>query len=195
MKSGLPRDQKLRLLEVGARSVRAGHQLAALRAMADLAPQEFAASLAECLRRLPRTPPGAYLLCPESQLAGLAGSADDDAVWRELLQAAKRADAGLRLEMLAQFTRTDPPARTRVARLLAEFLDDDTIRDLQTDPQKFAYATDGWLGSAPIGDWVALRLAEHLAVDRPAGSPLDWTPAQWKELKAAVKRKLSADKM
>ncbi len=194
MQSGLSRGQELRLLETGARSPRAGNQLDALRAMADLAPREFAACLAECLRRLPRTPPGAYLLCPESQLAGLAGSADDDAVWRELLRAAQRADAGLRLEILAQFTRSRPPARTqgRAIRLLAAFLDDDTVRDLQTDAQKFAYATDGWIGSAPIGEWVALRLAEQLAVDRPAGSPLDWTPAQWEELKAAVERKLSA---
>ena len=73
-----------------------------------------------------------YWRSPEASLSRLALCTDDAKVWAALLRAAKRAEAGLRMELMNSLTRSQIGEKYRTQRLafFSAFLNDTTVRSL-----------------------------------------------------------------
>lgn len=183
-RSALPREEKARLFLYGATHKRVGQRRPPLWHLKDVAPARFVALLVEALNAMPRTPPVPYAYCPEASLSYLVSQTDDPKGWDALEEAARRADAGLRLELLlgldAAHARGKP--RQRGVAFLAKFLDDAEVRDVAAEPEKFAGRCAG--GDFPrleVRNFAAVQLASALKI---AAAPReDWTPEQWANLR------------
>jgi len=182
----LPR--KVELLTQGATHARMEHRRAALWALKDADGALFVRLLVESLDRLPRTPNGEYWCCSEAGFANLVMETDASAAWTALRNAAQRADVGLRMEFLNPMDYDYIGERQRKQRLefLASFLDDASLRDVSTDPEKFGGPLAGMgFDRLTVRDFAALQMASILGFeDRPTPN---WTEPQWSQLRARVR--------
>src|SRR5262249_50092505 len=128
--SSLPRENKRKLYLYAAGHKNLEHRWAALRELKDLDPKEFVMGLIRTLESLPKTPAQPYGRCPEGSFAELVTETADPGVWVALAKAAKRADVGLRLELMKPMD-SSAGGRFRKERLafLASFLSDTAVRD------------------------------------------------------------------
>jgi hypothetical protein len=153
-----------------------------------LDPTRFPALLIATIDSLPKTPRLPYCSCPEADIARLVSMTDDPRVWAALENAAKRADVGLRLEFLGRMTRSTMGRRLRLD-FLSHFLDDDTVRDVASDPKRF-----GGPGAAfhfpriAIRDFAAWKIGWVLEMDIEPDA--NWTPEQWTQFRARVRQEL-----
>jgi hypothetical protein len=134
--SPLPAAERTRILLSTRDRATVGERLAALRALQPVDPAKYARELVRELDLLPATPTEAYWKAPESAASRLASETADPAVWAALLRATRRADVGLRLELLGTMTSTylaDRQKRERLA-YLASFLDDAAVPDRSKNP-------------------------------------------------------------
>jgi len=189
-RSALPAADRRRLLLEGAGNATLAHRFEALPLLQPLDPEAYATLLVRELDALPSTPRGPYWLAPERHASELASLTDAPAVWAALLRAARRADVGLRMELVNRLHH--PGDRQRRERLvfLAAFLDDDAVPDVARDPEKWAGPRAGFhLGSVAVRDLAAMTIAWILGVGaEPARS---WTRAEWNALGGEVKRALA----
>jgi hypothetical protein len=189
-KSSLPRDEKMELYLRASRHKDLEHRRAALREMKGLDEKVFVERLVETLELLPAKPTEPYWMCREATFAGLVGQTADPHAWRALEKAARRADVGLRMELLkgASGGPGRPHLKERLA-LLAAFLDDTTVRDTWSDPKRYEGFPAGHVYTRlEVRDFAALELASLLKL--PEKPKPEWKPEQWSALRAKVRQAL-----
>jgi hypothetical protein len=191
--SALPDTEKRRILEAGASLGSLEQCTATLRALRPLDPAAYARLLVGFLDTLRQTPTEAYWRAPESEASRLAVETGDARVWAALLRAAKRADVGLRMELLGRLGDARFGERQRRERLalLAAFLDDAAVPDTTSDPKMWGGPrVTRLLPGASVGDVAAKAMAQILGM--PAEPTRAWTRADWDAVRAEVKRRLAA---
>lgn len=196
--SSLPREDKVGLFVLAAGDRSLENRRAALWQLKDLDAERFITLLAATLDGLPRTPTVPYPVCCEATFATLVRTTDDPRAWRALERAARRADAGLRMEILDNTNRPRSTTIHRRQRLafLAAFLEDDAIRDVTVNPKMFEPIYAGFrFRRLEIRNFAALRISEIL--ETPADPTPEWNAEQWAKLRdqmrAALKRELAED--
>jgi hypothetical protein len=130
----------------------------------------------------------------DAAFARIAAEGADADEWKALSLAVRRADPGGRLELL----RAVASAKSREGRkhrlaLLADYLTDDAVRDVDDDRARFH-----WSDSAgrkfvrlEVRNWSALLLAKVLQVDAEPGE--EWTARQWADLREKARAKLTEE--
>lgn len=186
--SSLPRETKLALFRRAAEDPNLERRRFGLWHLKDLDPIRFPALLIATIDTLPRTPQLSYSSCPEAAIAQLVSASDDPRVWAALEKAAKRADVGLRMEFLDRLTRSTKGRRLRLE-FLSVFLDDETVRDSTSNPEKFA-GPGAALGFPRIAvrDLAAWKIGWILGMDIKPDA--DWTREQWTQFRARVRQEL-----
>ncbi len=134
--SMLPPNEKTRLLLIGAAHNNLQHRIPSLWALKKLDRQQFATILVKTLDGFSGKPTDAYWHCPEAALANLVVEADDESAWQALERLAKKADVGLRLEILKDCGRSNSQSTWRLE-FLAAFLDDKEVRDVAANAKLF----------------------------------------------------------
>jgi hypothetical protein len=194
--SALPWKEKVDLLAQAGMNRNLEHRRAAYWRLKDLDHERFVRLLVTTLDHLPRTPPDGIVGCREATFATLSCTTDDPRVWQALERAARRADPGLRMELLAHtdYQRPTPTQHRRRLTFLSAFLDDNTIRDTTVNKELFSglFAVPGF-PRMEIRNFAAMRISQLLG--KPAKPKLKWTAADWSKLReqmhAAVKRELA----
>ena len=129
-------------------------------------------------------------MCREATFAGLVGQTADPHAWRALEKAARRADVGLRMELLKRAAGGPgrPHLEERLA-FLAAFLNDATVRDTWSDPKRYEGFPAGHdYPRLEVRDLAALELATLLKL--PEKPKSEWKPEQWAALRAKVRQAL-----
>lgn len=191
----LSREEKVELFVRAAGNKSLGHRYVALDELKKLDAERFLTLLVTTLENLPRTPAVHYSKCPEKRFVYLVCTTDDSRAWRALEQAARRADVGLRMELLenTDYPKSTPVQRRRLA-FLAAFLDDDTVRDSSANKEMFAGCHAGFtFHRLQVQNLAAMRIAKILEL--PEDSTPEWTAEQWSKqrdrMRAAVKQELT----
>jgi hypothetical protein len=183
--SSLPRGKQQELFLAGARHKDLEHRRYALWELKDLDQRQFTECLLATLEALPRTPSRLSSHCPEALLPALVTETDDPRLWKALEKATKRAEAGLRMEILKEVCR---PSRRGLA-FLAAFLNDNTVREIKEKSDSFgASPTASNFPRLEVRNFAARELAVLLKID--ANPRPDWSPEQWAELRNRVRKAL-----
>jgi hypothetical protein len=190
--SSLPRGEKVALLAPATRHKGAGHRLAALERLADLAPDLFAERLVESLDGVPAPKWDDPRWRDESAFAWLATRTADPRVWQALEKATRRSGVALRLEFLqtvaAPWGAESPYRKERLA-LLAAFLDDTAVRDLTRDVKRDAFFAAGKeFPCLEVRNFAAMGIAGVLGL--PANPRPEWGEADWAWLRRVVREVL-----
>ena len=130
----------------------------------------------------------------ESLLSHLALKTDDEKVWTAFLGAAKRAEIGLRMELMnpLNYSYVGEELKTQRLRFLGAFLDDRALRVLLRNKKESAkYSGPCAAFNIPklrVCDFAAMKVASVLGwPDQPDQK---WTTAQWEDLRLRVKKSL-----
>jgi hypothetical protein len=134
--SKLPPNEKTRLLVIGASHNNLQHRSSSLRALKQFDRQQFSAILIKTLDGFSGKPTEAYWSCPEVAMTSLVFEADDEGVWHALERLAKKADVGLRLEILRHCGYSKSESARRLE-FLAVFIADKEVRDKATNAKLF----------------------------------------------------------
>jgi hypothetical protein len=187
VKSTLSREEKMDLLVLAAGNRSFKHRYAALSALKKLDEERFLVLLTRSLDDLPITPNVRYHRCVEKDFVNLACETDDSRVVRALDSAVKRADPGLRLEMLNCRPRSSLPAtERRLLRLLVAFLDDATVRDTKVNSEKYENVSAGfWFQQLEVRNFAALRIAGIL--EKKERPQFEWSAEQWSKFRAKMR--------
>jgi hypothetical protein len=193
--SALPHDVRQKLLLDGARRANLNHRAGALEFLRPFDPGSYDRFLREALEAFPKTPAGEYWRCTEAWFVRLGTKTTNPEVWAALTKAARRADPGLRLELLdGVVVGEELPAniRKQALKYLAGFLNDDTVRDTSTAPDKFSGPCAGFHYSRlEVRDFAAMKLTQLLKLKTKP--EVDWAPADWARLRTEVREALSRD--
>jgi hypothetical protein len=202
--SNLPRTVKENVLVEYSQQGSLENRRSLLQILAKLNPQKCAEIVVPILQALPKDATGPYWTCPEASFSHVVMECENDAVWRELLAAAKRSVVGLRLQYMDPMDYSYIRDRNRSRRIafLAAFLDDAEVRRLP--PRGTGFPGD-WRGkfSGPcaaftfpeieVRNYAAMELACVLDLcDSPEPK---WTAAQWTALRAKVKARLAKENL
>jgi hypothetical protein len=195
--SGLSREAKRELFLYGARHENLEHRQAAFWELRKVNPTRFATLLTETLDSLSGKPAEPYWECREASFALLVRQTDDELAWKALGRLARRADVGLRIEILERICRRlDEPSPTeRQVRFLADFLGDSAVRDAGDEAGMFDGPYAGWgFTRLEVRNFAAIELAQmlDLAVELPRDrfqeqDPVPWTEPQWAKLRREVR--------
>jgi hypothetical protein len=190
-RSSLPAAEKRRLFLQASTHRNLYERWEGLIHLRQLDPEQFIRLLLASLETLPRTPTAPYWLCQEGHVTRVVMATDDPRAWQALVKYAKRADVGLRMELMHHMSYILLGDRHRKQRLefLAAFLDDREVRDKATDRKMFdgPFAAFGFSRLA-VQNLAAMELAGMLDVLDQSES--DWTARQWQELREQVKQEL-----
>jgi|GEM_PF-3373773 len=189
--SSLPDVQKIAVLRYGSRHSDLVHRRFALIRLGKLDPAEFKKLFLATLESLPRTPEGWYWLSPESLLAEVVLTTNDEEIWRTFTQKVRASDVGLRMELLGCLDGPTAEKRQRDRRLdcLAQFLDDAEAPDGAADPEKYSGQGAATRFERTEVRYIAAMTAAPLLKlpDKPDGS---WTPERWDEFVDRVKEEI-----
>jgi len=190
--SGVARDQKIDLLAKVATRPQLKHRIPALGALRTLESDQFIPLLVDALETLPSTTTEPYGLAPEALIGSLVAGTPDPRAWKALGGAARRAEVGLRLELLSQVDRDGEKGDVRKEQIafLAGFLSDDSLRDAAAHPKEYAafYAARQFR-RIEVRNYVAMKLASILGL---GGYPEpDRSPEEWADLRDRVKQAIS----
>lgn len=191
-RSSLPRETKLELLRRGANHPDLGHRWVALRALQDMDEATFLRVLVATLDTMPEKPKESYWTCPEASYVHLVMRTDDPRAWNALEKVAKRSDIGLRMEFMDPMNYMYIADRHRRQRLefLSHFLDDDAVRDEQSNPTMYEGPFAGFqFPRLEVRNLAAMEIASILKLD--AEPEKGWTPEQWADLRARVRQALA----
>jgi hypothetical protein len=188
----LPNKDKLDAFLHAAKHKDNQHRLPAFHAIKDLDKKEFTSLLITTIEGFPKDVPGAYWLCPEAHIAGLAIESEDPRVWQILEKVAKRSALGLRMELLNHFSDPkDDRHRPERIRLLASFLDDAALRDEDSD-KRFEGPGAGFpYHKIEVRDFVALQIAYMLRIEVELN--LERTPEQWAKIRSQVQETMKQE--
>jgi len=189
--SSVPREQKMSLFLYAATNQNLEHRRAALWELRKLDEERFVSILVDNLNAMPPTPKEPYWRSREAGLANLVMETDDARAWKALLAAARRADVGLRMELMNPMYYTYIGQRQRKQRLefVAAFLDDATVRDEKSDPTLFEGPYAGFtFPKMEVRNFAAMQIAciLHLSEDPKPG----WTSKEWTALREKVRANL-----
>jgi hypothetical protein len=209
--SSLPREEQIALFIRGLKNPNSEHATAAQRALMVLAPARSSKLLIDQLKALSISCDGAYWSSNQVACAYLAAQSRDPGVWQALLDFAKRADVGLRMEILAEMSayREQPTNQAERIGLLVAFLDDSSLRDAGDDGGKSAFTPtlagirdDKYFGPyagsgfprLEVRNFAAMNIATilNLNVEWPKGrfakDAVEWTPEQWTTFRSQVRK-------
>jgi hypothetical protein len=189
--SGLGTEHKIAALAAAAEDPSFSHRRGALRALLSLDPARFVRLLVKALDALPPTPSEPYWRSPEAAFANLALETADAAVWRALVRAAKRADVGLRMELLKPMASTYIEDRQRAQRLhfLLQWLDDSALREAKEGDPRWEGPFAGFtVRRITVGDFAARELASILELPLQDHAP--WSEAERGEVRAAAEKEI-----
>jgi hypothetical protein len=183
----LPRERKVALFATAARRPNVSHRRAALEHLAPLDPPRLAELLTRAIDELPQTPAGPYNHCPEKSYSELIVRTDDARPWQALERALRRADIGLRMELLESVAFHLNGQHRRGITLLKTFLDDTAVRDIKSNPKKYEGFYAGWgFKNLSVRNLVAILLADLWKLpDDPAS---DWSESQWAALREKLRK-------
>lgn len=192
--STLPKALRIEALLYAGRHENQEHRRAAFWALKDLDHAAFVELLLATVKALPVTPEGKYWSCREASFIQLLDMTDDKRVWQAMLDAARRADPGFRMQLLQPYWHDTPKLRRWKLTYLANFIDDETIRDVKEHPEKFEGPYPGFDLDRPqqaIWEQAATSLASYL--DMNANPNKKWTDADWEKLRREVKEVLKKE--
>jgi hypothetical protein len=143
---------------------------------------------------LPPTPREPYWICTEASFACLVMQTTNTRAWDGLKQVARRADVGLRMEILNRMNYSIDMKCKKWQRIdfLAEFLDDSSVPDTTVNPELFEgiNASHGF-SDLSVQNLAAKELVRTLGIDvKPEPA---WTATQWAQLRERVRRELKRD--
>jgi hypothetical protein len=192
-KTNLPEKEKLRLYLLGAGHADLDHRRAAFWKLKDADHEQFVTLLVETLNGLPETPLEPYWKCPEASFTSLVLQTADKRAWNALLAAARRADVGLRFQMLSLHRPAKPTAAVQRQALiyLSQFLADETVRDVKSSPALYD-------GPNAAMEFPVLSVQNH-AADVLAGflelprAKNDFSEENWARLRKTVREKLEKE--
>jgi hypothetical protein len=191
-KSGVSRAEKAELFAYAGRHKDLEQRHVALSELKNFEHEPFVQLLVETLNGLPRTVQGTYEHCQEAQFAGLVARTTDTRAWQALDRAARRADVGLRMELIDWVSepRLSLHRKERLA-FLASFLDDATVRHLKADAKRFAgHPAGDDFPRLEVRNFAAYQIGRFLGMDRRPQP--NWDADQWArfrdEVRAALKR-------
>jgi len=188
----LPHRDKMDTFLQGVSHPRLARQAEALEALATLDERVFESFLIKSLNALPATTTGRFADCEQVDIARLCWKTNSLNVWHPLRDAMRNADLGVRMEILDRIG--DNPdlssvRQMRVAELLLAFLNDASIRDISTAPERYAGCAAAQWPRIEVRNWAAWRLAARLKLDVSGYSPdASLTDADWGRLRDQVAR-------
>lgn len=188
----VPDKEKLTLLRHAGKHKDNKHRLPALRMLKDLDRKQFSALLLATIESIPPDVAGLYWSCPEAGIARLAIESEDPRVWPTLENVARRSVLGLRMELLHRLgDPEDTRHRSERLRLLAGFLNDSTMRDVESN-KKFMGPGAGFpYAKIEVRDFVALEIARLLGMDIERN--LERTREEWVTIRSQVQKSLKRE--
>jgi hypothetical protein len=187
----IPIQKRLDLLTTAAGHPDLGHRLPALTMLRELDQERCDTALLATLRTLPTDTADNYSGCGEAAVAYHATLSGDPRVWTALERAARRASVGLRLEMLGQLWDPEAGHRTERLRLLAAFLNDETVRDAKADKRFDGLPAGDDYPRLAVRDFAAVMLARLLG--QPVPVKPDRTAAEWAAVREQVRERLERE--
>ncbi len=190
-RSALPPARKVELLSAAGRHPSLRHRYAALWELKDLGAGPALKLLIEALEALPKTPPLPYGSGSESSFVLLVQRIGDRRAWEALAQAARRADVGLRIELIDSITSQTDIEKRKAERLsfLSGFLSDGVSRRITEGSPEYDYRSAlEEFKTLEVRDLAAMKMASIL--DLPETPRPEWSAGQWADLRAKVTRAL-----
>jgi hypothetical protein len=186
-RSALAREDKLALFHRGATHGQLRHQLPAIDQLRSLDPAGADSALLKIMPALPTKTKGAVWTSDEPRVAGLVKDSKNPEVWNALTVAAQRAHVSLRMELMDHLSESctgeDQPRET--LRFLAQFLDDETIRDRADDENLYEGPCAAFtFPRITVRDFASKEIANIL--DFPESPSPDWSPEEWSALRDKV---------
>jgi hypothetical protein len=194
-RAGLPQDQVVRQAVAATENKNLDAVHAALWTLSRVSPPAFDVAMAKTLRRLGAHAKGETWLSREASFAQQAAVSNSDDVWKALLEATRRADPDLRIELLNHSSYTDwtPERKRRWFAYLLEFVDDTSKpAPARKDPRTGEPRSDNHLQliGRIVGDTAAQLAAEQLNV-QPIPT-FKHPPAAWANFRSKVRRALAS---
>ncbi len=187
--SKLPDAEKAVLFKEAAVHANPETRRTALMALNKYDPAFCNAAAIKAFDAMKKSPREAYWTCPEANLSHLALRTDDEAVWAAFFRAARRADIGLRMELMNPLNYTHVGDKFEKQRLhfLRAFLDDTAqrVRPENQEGTKFTGPCAAFtIPRLRVCDFAAMQAASILNwPDRP---DKNWTQDQWEKLRKRV---------
>jgi internalin A len=188
----LTRHDKIDLFIQGAQQPCVARQAEALEAMAAFDEGAFETFLIKSLVAMPRTTEQRYVDCEQVALAQLCWKTNSLNVWHPLRDSAGKADVGVRMEIIDHIgdnTDLSHVRKMRVAEFLLNFLEDSTLRNVTTEPEKYDGCAAAMWKQIEVRNWAAYQLAKRFSVDVSAYTPGNSvTSEDWERLRSTVAR-------
>ena len=167
------------------------HRLTGLRFLAKFDPKSFDRILAETLENIPEDVSEQYRTYTGAHFAALAIESNDARIWTVVEKVVHRSSLGLKMQMLdCLCDREDKRHLPSRMKLLSQFLDDDTVRDLKSSSQFSGPCAGFHYRKIELRNYVATQLASLL--DIPIEVDEKRTPAEWATIRDRVRQKLKA---
>lgn len=163
-----------------------------LRHLLPLDDKTFTAVLLDTLDHLPKDVTTAYWSCREATFASLAVETNDPRVWPALERAIARSSLGLKLELLHGLEDwTDKRHRPQRLRLLAQHLNDETVRDTRSDKRFDGPGAGFPHDKIEVRNFAARAIAR--SYDIKIESDEEWSPEAWAKLREQVREKVKQE--
>ena len=156
-------------------------------------PELFRVEAIKAFEKMKAKASGPYWTCAEANLAHLALRTEDERVWTAFLEATKRAETGLRMELMnpLNYTYVGKVAKKQRLQFLRAFLDDTAERRLPDNPDEGKFSGPCAAFTIPrlrVCDFAAMQAASILEwSDAPDKT---WTLPQWEKLRSKVRQEL-----
>jgi hypothetical protein len=186
-RSQLQTKEKLDLLLIGAGHKDSRHRLSALSGIKEVDRKRFDALMLSIVKALPNDVESHYWKSPELYLAQLATESDDPQVWEAFEKLTQRAATGFRMELLKHCgSWREKRRRSERIRLLASFLDDDTVRDMKSSDKYEWFSAGSDYQKLAVRDFVAMELLSLFRIDVELN--LERTPDEWAKIRDAARQ-------
>ena len=187
MRSALPIEVKKDLFSLASKNKNYSHRANGLRYLRLLDDKLFLRLLTASIDDLPKDISNCYYSNSEEvQVAHLAIYTEDVSVWKALEKAAKRSEVGLRMELLnlSDGNRSEQ-IRLLHLRLLANFLDDVTLRDKSSSKLFEGRCAAEFYDEIEVRNFAALEIASLLGIQFE--KDFNRTPEEWAKLRGRVR--------
>jgi hypothetical protein len=179
----VPTKEKVELFTRAAKLKDYHHRVPAMYALKDLDKTRFDALMLAAIQKL--DPKDELSVRATNYTLKLAVHCDDPGVWKTLQDAIARAPLGMRLMLLGEFCDpSEPRRRADRLRLMADVLDDPSLRELLSGKDS-AFAT------FDVRDFVGTKIPWLLGVEVDAKAAT--TPEQWERIRQQVREALKRE--